>query len=221
MGSRGVFREAAGRGRREVLHDARVCNWRDAHIQLHSLDTDLSVVQTYIGAPRECLEALTGYPVNLSKTGEVCIRGGGGEKREKRKGKEREEQRKIREKIRKIEKRNASEWCICSPEIEPFPSLSLGLSQPVHEEVNKIGILKSTPQKFPSLPCIYKESEPILKGLKDPHKSRYKKPWVWNFWIWRCFQGKLAGNSNSNKTRPTPNRTRRDETGQNSHPWER
>lgn len=87
MGSRGVFREAAGRGRREVLHDARVCNWRDAHIQLHSLDTDLSVVQTYIGAPRECLEALTGYPVNLSKTGEVCIRGGGGRKEREKKGK--------------------------------------------------------------------------------------------------------------------------------------
>lgn len=91
MGSPGVCREAAGRGRREVLHDARVCNWRDAHIQLHSLDTDLSVVQTYIGAPRECLEALTGYPVNLSKTGEVYIRGE--EKREKRKGRAKKNKR--------------------------------------------------------------------------------------------------------------------------------
>lgn len=69
MGSPGACHEAARRGRREVLHDARACNWRDEHIQLHSLDTDLSVVQTYIGAPRECLEALTGYPVNLYKRG--------------------------------------------------------------------------------------------------------------------------------------------------------
>lgn len=43
---------AAVRGRQVIRHDARVCNWRDGHIQLHSLDTDLSVAQTYIGAAR-------------------------------------------------------------------------------------------------------------------------------------------------------------------------